>query len=78
MHVPLHSYRIDDIKKHCLDKFLHHKQDLQTKELDDVRKWIEREVNERADEIIEERKMEFTHLKEEKVSLEKLILTKTL
>lgn len=52
MHVPLPLSRIDGIKKHCLDKFLHHKQDLQTKELDDVRKWIEREVDERTDEII--------------------------
>jgi FtsZ-binding cell division protein ZapB len=52
MHVLLNLPRIDNIKKHCLDKFLHHKQDLQAKELDDVRKWIEREVDERADEII--------------------------
>jgi hypothetical protein len=47
-----------------MEKFLHHKQDLQNKEIEDVRKWIEKAVDRRSDEIIEERKMEFTRLKE--------------
>ena len=55
---------IDDIKKNCLEKFLSHKHELQSRGVEEQRKWVEREVDRRAEEMIEEKKMSFTRLKE--------------
>lgn len=46
--------------------------------MEEQRRWVEREVDRRAEDMIEEKKMGFTRLKEQKAALEKEILTKNL
>lgn len=49
LHVFTLLVRIDDIKKNCLEKFLSHKHELQSKGVEEQRKWVEREVDRRAE-----------------------------